>query len=65
MPPHRLFLKEFATVTLLRDLDSDEGLCNGTRLIIRAFSSRVIDTEIATGVHKQMRMIFPNNFDIF
>ena len=40
MPPHRLFLKMFATVILLRNLDLDEGLCNGTRLIIRAFSKQ-------------------------
>ena len=39
MPPHRLLLKLFATVILLRNLDPDEGLCNGTRLIIRAFSN--------------------------
>ena len=59
MPPHRLFLKRFATVILLRNLDPDEGLCNGTRLIIRAFSNRVIDAEIATGVHKQKRVFIP------
>ena len=56
MPPHRLFLKEFVTVILLRNLYPDEGLCNGTRLIIRAFCNRVIDAEIATGVHKQKRV---------
>ena len=59
MPPHRLFLIKFATVILLRNLDPDEGLCNGTRLIIRAFSNRVIDAEIATGVHKQKRVFIP------
>ena len=56
MPPHRQFLKMFATVILLRNLDPDEGLCNGTRLIIRAFSNRVIDAEIATGIHKHKRV---------
>ena len=59
MPPHRLSLEKFATVILLRNLDPDEGLCNGTRLIIRAFSNRVIDAEIATGVHKQKRVFIP------
>ena len=49
----------FATVILLRNLDPDEGLCNGTRLIIRAFSNRVIDAEIATGVHKHKRVFIP------
>ena len=37
MAPYRLLLKKFVTVILLRNLDPDEGLCNGTRLIIRAF----------------------------
>ena len=59
MPPHRLFLKKFATVIPLHNLDPDEGLCNGTRLIIRAFSNRVIDAEIATGVHNHKRVIIP------
>ena len=59
MPPHRLFLKMFATVILLRNLDPDEGLCNGTRLIIRAFSNRVFNAEIATGIHKHKRVFIP------
>ena len=59
MPPHRLFLKKFATVILLRNLDPDEGFCNGIMFITRAFSNRVIDAEIATGVHKQKRLLFP------
>ena len=59
MPPHRLFFKMFATVILLRNLDPDEGLCNKTRLIIRAFSNPVIDAEIATSVHKQSECVFP------
>ena len=59
MPPHRLFLKMFATVILLRNLDLDEGICNGTRLIIRAFSNRVIGVEITTGVHKHSECLFP------
>ena len=59
MPPHRLFLNLFATVILLLNLDPDEGLCNGTRVIVRAFSYRVIDAEIATGIHKHKRVYIP------
>ena len=59
MPPLQPFLKMFATVIRLRNLDPDEGLCNGTRLIIRAFSNRVIDAEITTGVHKHKRLFIP------
>ena len=59
MPSHRLFLKRFASIILLRNLDPDESLCNGTRLIIRAFLNRLIDAEIATGVNKGKRVFLP------
>jgi ATP-dependent DNA helicase PIF1 len=35
MPPHELKLKLGATVMLLRNLNSANGQCNGTRAIIR------------------------------
>ena len=62
MPTHRLFIKTFATVILLRNLDPYGGLCNGTRLIIRAFSNRIIKAEIATGVHKHKQALYLESF---
>ena len=44
LPPHRLYLKEYASIILLRSLDPTNGMCNGTRLLIRAFLNNVIDT---------------------
>ena len=35
MPPHELILKENCPVMLLRNINSSEGLCNGTRLICK------------------------------
>ena len=35
LPTHRLRLKEGASILLMRNLDPQKGLCNGTRLLIR------------------------------
>ena len=34
---------------LLRNIDPSEGLCNGTRLIIKSFRTNVIDIVISSG----------------
>ena len=34
LPPHRLYLKEYASIILLRSLDPTQGMCNGTRLSV-------------------------------
>ncbi|XP_071913922.1 uncharacterized protein [Coffea arabica] len=47
LPPHRLLLKSNAPIILLRNLDPAEGLCNGTRLIIKSLSKNVICAKIA------------------
>ena len=61
LPPHRLYLKVYAPIILLRSFDptQGQGMCNGTRLTIKAFLNRIIDAEIATGVHKGKRVFIP------
>jgi len=49
MPSHKLSFKIGAPVMLLRNLDPLAGLCNGTCLIIRRFTMRVIEAKIITG----------------
>ena len=59
LPPGELKLKIGVPIILLRNLNPSEGLCNGTRLICRAFQSRVIDAEIITGSHVGKRVFIP------
>jgi hypothetical protein len=52
IPPHKLQRKVGAIVMLLRNLSVSDGLCNGTRLIIRALHSRILIAELLTGEKK-------------
>lgn len=51
LPPHELKLKPNAIVMLLRNLNVNEGLCNGTRLMITELCDHVIKAKILTGEH--------------
>jgi ATP-dependent DNA helicase PIF1 len=59
MPPHKLILKKEAPIMLLRNLSPSEGLCNGTRLIIKGFQKHIIDAEILTGINQGKRIFIP------
>ena len=37
LPPHMLKLKINCPIILLRNIDPTNGLCNGTRLVVRGF----------------------------
>ena len=58
-PPHKLILKIGVPIMLLRNLNPTEGLCNGTRLIVKGFQRHVIDAEILTGSHFGNRVFIP------
>ncbi|KAG2210181.1 hypothetical protein INT45_004502 [Circinella minor] len=51
LPPHTLKLKPGCPVMLLRNLNTSQGLCNGTRLICISFRRNVIEAQIATSTH--------------
>ncbi|XP_065683650.1 ATP-dependent DNA helicase PIF1-like [Hydra vulgaris] len=44
---------------LLRNLDLKAGLCNGTRLIVRALQNNYIDGQVLTGVSVGKRVFVP------
>ena len=52
-------LKIGCPVILLRNIDPANGLCNGTRLIIRGFQKNTIDIEIVLGQHAGKRVFLP------
>jgi ATP-dependent DNA helicase PIF1 len=59
LPPHELKLKINCPVILLRNLDPNNGLCNGTRLMVKTLQDNAIDAEIVGGQHAQKRVFIP------
>lgn len=49
LPPSKLALKKGCPLMLLRNLDSQKGLCNGTRCILTNFTSNVLEVHILGG----------------
>ncbi|ONM53414.1 hypothetical protein ZEAMMB73_Zm00001d019617 [Zea mays] len=52
-------LKVGCPIMLLRNIDPANGLCNGTRLVVRGFQKNSIDAEIVLGQHAGMRIFLP------
>jgi ATP-dependent DNA helicase PIF1 len=59
MPPHELKLKIGQPIMCLRNINPKEGLCNGTRLIVRSLMRSVIEAEIAYGDYKGKFVFIP------
>lgn len=58
-PVHMLSLKTGAPLLLLRNINSHLGLCNGTKLIIKSATQRVLDVQIVNGSRKGDRVFLP------
>lgn len=59
MPPHKLQLKVGAVVMLLRNLNTNQGLCNGTRLVITSMLENVLEGEVLSGSAVGRKIIVP------
>uniref|UniRef100_A0A182PFC9 ATP-dependent DNA helicase n=1 Tax=Anopheles epiroticus TaxID=199890 RepID=A0A182PFC9_9DIPT len=59
IPLHRLCVKRYAPVLLLRNLNTDIGLCNGTRLQIVDMKRNCIHARILTGKRQGDDVLLP------
>ena len=59
LPPHELKVKKDCPIILLCNLVPQNGLCNGTMLVIRGFKNNTIDAEIVNGDHARTRVFIP------
>jgi ATP-dependent DNA helicase PIF1 len=59
MPAHVLRLRVGAPIMLIRNINGEQGLCNGTRLQIRRLSHNCIDAQILTGARNGERVFIP------
>ncbi|WVZ85136.1 hypothetical protein U9M48_032088 [Paspalum notatum var. saurae] len=66
--PHNYYPSKFLNtfkigcpIILLRNIDPANGLCNGTRLVVRGFQRNSIDAEIVLGQHAGKRIFLPHD----
>lgn len=59
LPSHKLRLKVGAPVMLLRNIDQNLGLCNGTRLIITKMGTYVLEAEVISETHVGQKVFIP------
>ena len=59
LPPHRLRVFPGAVVVVLRNLDAEAGVCNGTRAVVKAAHRHVLDVQLLTGRAKGQRIFVP------
>ncbi|KYQ52386.1 ATP-dependent DNA helicase PIF1, partial [Trachymyrmex zeteki] len=64
LPPHELRLRPNSVIMLIRNLSINEGLCNGTRLIVVELANHLLKCKILTG-DKTGEIVFLNRITLY
>jgi ATP-dependent DNA helicase PIF1 len=59
LPPHELKIKINCPLILLCNLNPHSGLCNGTRLVVKAVDKHILDAENVNGTHARDMVFIP------
>ena len=60
LPLHKLELKERALVMLLRNIDVNSGLCNGTTMKVISITTEILKVQITNGSHIRDYALIPS-----
>lgn len=63
LPPHELKLRKYTIIMLIRNLSINEGLCNGTRLMVLKMGNNVLQCKILCG-DKKGEIVFLNRITL-
>ncbi|KUF96202.1 hypothetical protein AM588_10006550 [Phytophthora nicotianae] len=59
IPPHRIVLKVGTPIVTIQNLNSEAGLCNGTRFRVVSLRDRSIEVNIMSGPFKGKKVFIP------
>ncbi|XP_053570386.1 uncharacterized protein LOC128660512 [Bombina bombina] len=59
MPVHKLNFKIGSILMLLRNINTKRGLCNSTRLVVKALRQNLIIAQVLTGIGERKNVFIP------
>lgn len=64
LPSHEIKLRKWTVIMFIRHFNIEEGLCNGTRLLVLDMTTNVIKCEVSTG-DKAGEIVFINRITLY
>ena len=59
MPPHQLKVKVGCPIMLMRNMQPQQGHCNGTKYIVVSLHDNIIEAVVASGAYKGNKLFIP------